>query len=229
MINSVTADGKIGRRWLSCYCEFCQSEKWLDESTAKRAAGCKNIRTVGQWKLFPMKSTGVSSYTHLHDPSPLTIFHLPFPDSSSHQLNLKKYRQRGLMWCVKASSDIHGVTVDTGSLSPTTPLVSFGANEDDCGFSFWLGRLTEPLTRCENGFTGVDGSRFKKGDQHVCLQHLERTPPDSPNVFTLSKTETYVHTHSVFTCTILPKTRMGNTVMLSDSEVMDIQNKLQEF
>ena len=133
------------------------------------------------------------------------------------------------MWCVKASTDIHGVTVDTDALSPTTPLVSFRSNNDDGGFSFWIGRLTVPLTRCKKGFTGVDGTKFKKGNQHVCVQHLERTPSDSPHVFTLSKTETYVYPHSVFTCTTLPKMCRGNTVVLSDTEVNDIQQKLQQF
>ena len=133
------------------------------------------------------------------------------------------------MWCVKASPDIHGVTVDTDTLPPTTPLVTFHSSNDDGGFSFWLGRLTESLTRCEKGFTGVDGAKFKKGDQHVCIQHLERTPPDSPHVFTLSKTETFVHPHSVFTCTVLPKTHRGNMVVLSNEEVTDIQQKVQEF
>ena len=68
---------------------------------------------------------------------------------------------------MKASSDIHGVTVDTDTLPPTTPLVAFRSSNDDDGFSFWLGRLTESLTRCEKGFTDADGVKFKKGDQHV--------------------------------------------------------------
>ena len=95
------------------------------------------------------------------------IYPLVNTDSRSHQSNLKKYRRLGAMWCVKVSSDIQEVTVDTDTLSPTTPLVAFRSNNDDGGFSFWLGRLTESLTRCEKGFTGVDGSKFKKGDQHV--------------------------------------------------------------
>ena len=90
------------------------------------------------------------------------------------------------------STDIHGVTVDTDAMSLTTPLVVFRSNNDNSGFSFWIGRLTEPLTRCEKGFTGVDDIKFKKGNQHVCVQYLERTPSSSSHVFTLSKTETYV-------------------------------------
>ena len=101
--------------------------------------------------------------------------------------------------------------------------------DDSCGFSFWLGRLTEPITRVHEKFTGADGAVFKKGMYHVCVQYLERTPPESPFVFVLSETEVYVDVKSVFACDIDPSNRVGCSVILSQIEVTRIQQQLLNF
>jgi len=121
----VTSSGKIGRRWLSCYCKFCQSETWDNDEVGKRALGCSNLSTVGQWKLFSVRAT----------------------DPRSYQENQKRCRERGNAWCIKASANILGLQIDTNSLPSTTTLIAFRSMNDSCGFSFWLGRLTESITR----------------------------------------------------------------------------------
>ena len=64
---------------------------------------------------------------------------------------------------------------------------------------------------------------------HVCVQHLERTPPDSPFAFVLSSTEVYVDVKSVFACDIDPSNRVGSSVILSEIEINRIQQQLLDF
>ena len=61
----------------------------------------------------------------------------------------------------------------------------------------------------------MDGSRFRKGDSHVCVQYLDRTPPESPHIFTLTESEVYVHV-------VVYSERMeegGTTVVLTDHDI----------
>ena len=121
-------------------------------------------------------------------------------------------------------------TVDTTTLPVTTNFVGIRSDNDEYGFSFWLARITEPLTYATRPFEGDDGSRFKKGDPHICVQYLERTPPESPHVFTLSETEMYVHPSSVFTAELSPHERRGDiTIVLSDNDINDIHERLTIF
>ena len=50
---------------------------------------------------------------------------------------------------------------------------------------------------------------------HVCVQYLDRTPPESPHVFTLSESEVYVRASSVFYCDqdMTQRIRGGGTVV----------------
>ena len=64
---------------------------------------------------------------------------------------------------------------------------------------------------------------------HVCVQNLERTPLESPFVFVLSDTEVNVDMKSVFACDIDPINRVGLSVMLSETEIDRIQQKLLDF
>ena len=59
--------------------------------------------------------------------------------------------------------------VDLTKLTPEETFVVIQSNGDSHGFCFWLAHITEPLTTTEEGFRGVDGSRFRKGDKHVCV------------------------------------------------------------
>ena len=199
-----TPTGKIAMRWVSCYCPFCVSEDWKDELTAMKAEGCVNRKVVGPWKVFNMKST----------------------DTRSYQKRIKHYRQRGTDWCIRASSSFVRMSVssslDRTILTRDTKLIALRSDDDEHGFSFWIGRLTEGLKRANKGFRGVDGSRFRKGDSHVCVQYLDRTPPESPHIFTLTESEVYVHVGSVFYCDIDITERMeegGTTVVLTDHDI----------
>ena len=78
----------------------------------------------------------------------------------------------------------------------------------------------------------MDGSRFRKGDSHVCVQYLDRTPPESPHIFTLTESEVYVHVGSVFYCDIDITERMeegGTTVVLTDHDINHIHEQLTSF
>ena len=122
------------------------------------------------------------------------------------------------------------VPVDKTTLPVTTKLIGIRADNDDCGFSFWLARMTKPLTNASQSFNGVDGSRFKKNDPHICVQYLERTPPESPHVFTLSESELYVHPRSVFTADLCSHERRGDkTIVLTDDDINDIHKRLTLF
>lgn len=92
--------------------------------------------------------------------------------------------------------------------------------------------MTEGLANAKKAFRGVDGSRFRKGDAHVCVQYLDRTPPESPHVFTLTESEVYVHVHSVFYCGIDMTGRLqegGTTVVLTDHDINRIHDQLTSF
>ena len=98
-----------------------------------------------------------------------------------------------------------------------------------CSKNFAVTRILA-LTNASRSFNGVDGSRFKKNDPHICVQYLERTPPESPHIFTLSETEMYVHPRSVFTADLSPHERRGNkTIVLTDDDINDIHKRLTLF
>ena len=121
--------------------------------------------------------------------------------------------------------------LDHTVLTPDTKLIALRADDDECGFTFWIGRLTEGLERSKKGFSGVDGSRFRKGDPHVCIQYLDRTPPESPHVFTLTESEVHVHVNSVFYCDIdIEKMSEGDTtIVLTDHDINHIHDQLTSF
>lgn len=158
-------------------------------------------------------------------------------DPASLSRSRKFYRETGYHWCIKASVGLGNRTIVPDRISSTERLVAWRANEDPQGFSFWLGRITEPVTVVQTGFEGVDGAKFRKGEKHICVQHMERVPPSSPFAFTLTETETYVHCKSVFMCDIDPvhklelneRNGMYKQIFLTEEEVCNIQNKLTSF
>ena len=121
--------------------------------------------------------------------------------------------------------------LDRTVLTPDTKLIALRADDDECGFTFWIGRLTEGLNRAKEGFSGVDGSRFRKGDPHACVQCLDRTPPESPHIFTLTESEVHVHVNSVFYCDINIENMKegGTTIVLTDHDINHIHDQLTSF
>ena len=107
---------------------------------------------------------------------------------------------------------------------------------DSSAFSFELSRLTEPLQVVDDAFEGVDGAKFRKNQQIVCVQYMERTPAGNPHMFVLSQTEVYVDIKSVFYSGFDPKNKVRDTdtdtfvsIIIDDHELKIIQDRLSEF
>ena len=191
------------------------NETWADEVKAVRAEGCENLSDVGAWKIIKMRATDSTSYSH----------------------NLSLHRERGLIWCVRASSLFHSEPKPQNgdNLWWDTKFVCVRAT-DSSAFSFELSRLTEPLQVVDEAFEGADGAKFRKNQQIVCVQYMERTPSGNPHMFVLSQTEVYVDIKSVFYSGFDPKNKVREhdtdtfvSVIIDDHELKTIQNRLSEF
>ena len=83
-----------------------------------KAEGCVNRKVVGPWKVFNVKAT----------------------DTRSYQQRIKRYRQRGTDWCIRATASFMRVIssgpLDHTVLTPDTKLIALRADDDECGFTF---------------------------------------------------------------------------------------------
>jgi hypothetical protein len=180
MFSAIRGQGWIAVRELSCYCNFCKEEKWLDVQKACRAEQCENRDVVGLWTL--VKSERI--------------------DRSGIGKRSGMFSKRGVKLANEVSSymlqkeGVKNVDVDKRGLRKTEKLVVLRAQNDEQCFAFWLARITERKSVVKGKNPG-----FKKGDNIVCVQLLERYPPQSPNNFKLgvdtddevNMSEYYVH------------------------------------
>ena len=145
---------------------------------------------------------------------------------------MKQYRSRGVDWCVRASSIFARLPAPLIRSALTADTKSVVLRSEDCehGFSFRLARVAVGFDVVKDAFRGVDGARCRKGDAHVCVQYLERTPPNSPHNFALTLSEVYVHAQSVFYWDIEPSKRIRDeTVVLTDHDIAHIHEQLAIF
>ena len=156
------------------------------------------------------------------------------PTSQTRRADGEAYSSESLrtFWCWKASEDLKntGVEPNPAKLHPDETFFALEASNDSQGHAFWIARVTEPIATTDESFEGVDGAKFRKGDKHLCVQLLTRTPPSSTNVFTMSDQIVFVHVRSVFLSGVTPTRHVGDqTIVLNTSVVNRIHDSLLEF
>ena len=166
------------------YCDYCRNETWVDWKKACAAAGCEKLAVVGPWTLVDTKRI----------------------DRAAYNKGLLRNRKRGVVLAKEASEHVlndEGIgliesgersgefDLDKDSLREGEDLVVIRFEVGEEGFAYRLARLTEPHRRAQEAFQNKGdkktASKFRKGDDIVCIQYLERTPVDSPSNFELGR------------------------------------------